>query len=394
MPQPLEERVAHLQRVFTRQFGVAPSVITRAPGRVNLIGEHTDYNDGFVLPLAIQRDTLVAARARVDGQVRAYSATLRSGAQWYLRDVEQSADQPWSNYLRGLTKLLPEAGVPIAGADLAIASTVPLGAGVSSSAALEMATGTALLSLAETSRATTTLALLCQRVENEFVGVRTGIMDQFVSGLAQAQHLLLLDCRTQAYEYVPLPDGFVIGVADTGVEHGLVASEYNRRRAECELGVAALAAVLPGIRALRDVSVEDFVRHEHTLIDPVRRRCRHVVTENARVLETVAALRAEALDRVGELMYASHTSLRDDYEVSIPELDTLVEAGRGVRGVVGSRMTGGGFGGSTVTLVEQRAVNHWSRTVRDVFRQHFGRIPRTFITTPAQGASIVWHATD
>jgi len=388
-PQPLVARVAALRDVFGRQFGAAPTVVARAPGRVNLIGEHTDYNDGFVFPIAIDRDTLVAARPRTDRQVRLYSDTLRRASQWSLDAIEPSRDQPWSNYVRGLTRFLEEEEVALPGADLAIASSVPLGAGVSSSAALEMAAGTALLALAGVEMEPSTLAMLCQRVENQFVGVNSGIMDQFISGLALADHALLLDCRSLRYEHVALPADHVIGVADTGVKHGLVASEYNARRAECDDGVRRLQEVLPDIRALRDVSPEHLATHATLLPERVARRSRHVVGENARVLAAVDALRNGNLAAVGELMYASHASLRDDYEVTVPELDVLVDAARGVRGVVGSRMTGGGFGGSTVTLMERRAASQWERSVRRAFRERFGRAPATFITAAAAGAGLV-----
>jgi len=404
---PRAERVTALRDLFARQFGQSPALVARAPGRVNLIGEHTDYNDGFVFPVAIDRDTLVAVRPRADREVRVYSSTLRRAAQWTLVGIERSTEQPWSNYIRGLVRYLLGAGVSLPGVDLAIASTVPLGAGLSSSAALEMASGTALLALAGSqsvagpigptsgavdpwqTMAVTDLALLCRRVENQFVGVNSGIMDQFIAGLATPAHALLLDCRSLAYEHVPLPDGYLIGVADTGVKHGLVASEYNARRAECEEGVRLLQPVLPGIRALRDVTPEQLGGHQHLLPERVARRCRHVVTENARVLDAVAALRAGDLDTVGRLMYASHASLHDDYEVTVPELDTLVEAARAVRGVVGSRMTGGGFGGSTVTLMERRAAPHWDRALRRAYRERFGRAPSTFVTAAAGGAGIV-----
>ncbi|HEY8744667.1 MAG TPA: galactokinase, partial [Chloroflexota bacterium] len=246
-PESLSVRLEALRDLFVRQFGAAPLLIARAPGRVNLIGEHTDYNDGFVFPIAIERDTLVAARPRADRQVRLYSATLRRASQWSLDAIAPSSDQSWSNYVRGLTRFLPEDGVTLPGADMAIASNVPLGAGVSSSAALEMAAGTALLALAGVTREPSALALLCQRVENRFVGVNSGIMDQFISGLATSNHALLLDCRSLQYEQVLLPADHVIGVADTGVKHGLVASEYNARRAECEEAVRLLQAVLPEV---------------------------------------------------------------------------------------------------------------------------------------------------
>ncbi len=388
-PEPLSVRLVALRDLFQRQFGAAPTLIARAPGRVNLIGEHTDYNDGYVFPIAIERDTLVAAHPRADRQVRLYSVTLRRASQWSLDAIATSADQPWSNYVRGLTRFLQEDGVTLAGADLAIASTVPLGAGVSSSAALETAAGTALLALAGATREPSALALLCQRVENGFVGVNSGIMDQFISGLAISNHALFLDCRTLQHEQVLLPTDHVIGVADTGVKHGLVASEYNARRAECEQAVRLLQPVLPGIRALRDVGPAQLSAHSALLPVSVARRSRHVVTENARVLAAVAALRSGDLAAMGNLMYASHASLRDDYNVTVPELDTLVEAASGVRGVVGSRMTGGGFGGCTVNLVARSSADAFARYIATAYRAATGLEPAVYRGAGAPGVERV-----
>jgi galactokinase len=272
---------------------------------------------------------------------------------------------------------------------------VPSGAGLSSSAAVEVATATALKALFGLDLDPVRLALLSQRAENEFVGVACGIMDQFISALGRRDHALFLDCRSLETRHVPLRvpggagPGHQIVVADTAVKRGLVDSEYNQRRAECEEAVQRLAAVLPGVRALRDVSPEDFARHEALLQDVVRRRARHVITENARVLASVEALSAGDLPRFGRLMHESHVSLRDDYQVTVPQLDVLVEAALAVPGVLGSRMTGAGFGGCTVSLVRDDALERFEREVPQAYRQRTGLEPRVYVCRAVDGASAV-----
>ncbi len=399
-PEPLAQRLAALRDLFRRQFGAEPALVARAPGRVNLIGEHTDYNDGYVFPIAIERDTLVAARPRADRQMRVYSATLRRASQWSLDAIERSADQAWSNYVRGLARYLLEANVALPGADLAVASTVPLGAGVSSSAALEMATGTALLVPGLLLRRAgarrerdgdagvgaplpARREPLCRRElgDHGSVRLRFGAREPCVApGLSQpglrACAFADRPCRWRGgHGGQARPRRFGVQRPPGGMRGG---------------GASAPAGRCPQIRALRDVSPDALAAHAARLPDRVLRRSRHVVGEISRVQQAVAALRAGDLPLVGDLMYASHASLRDDYEVSVPELDFLVEAARGVRGVVGSRMTGGGFGGSTVTLMERRAAPHWDRALRQAFRERFGRAPTTFISAAAGGAGIVW----
>jgi galactokinase len=378
-----------LRDLHQRQFGSAPAAIARAPGRVNLIGEHTDYNDGFVFPIAIERDTLAAVSPRPDGQVRLYSAAMRQADTFQVSDHQPTSGRTWTNYVRGVVAELHLAGLFSRGADITITSTVPVGAGLSSSAALELSTATALLALAGAELPIATLAKLCQRVEHVYAGVNCGIMDQTISASGVSGHALLLDCRSLATEAVPLPAGYRIGVADSGVEHGLVASKYNTRRAQCEEGVRLLQAALPGIVALRDVSSQQLAAHGALLPDLIYRRCRHVVTENERVLASVAALKEGDVAALGRYMYDSHASLRDDYQVSVPELDLLVEAAAEVDGVAGSRMTGGGFGGCTVTLLQDRAGPRWERRVRQRFKEAFGRTPTTFVTAAAQGAEVL-----
>ena len=392
-----------LRQTFRTEFGVEPDVIARAPGRVNLIGEHTDYNDGFVLPVAIDRDVRVAARRRPDGEAHLFAASFGRRSRFDLADIGHDPRERWSDYERGVAAVLQSAGFVLGGFDAVIEGEVPSGAGLSSSAAVEVATGTALKALFDLDIDAVRLALLCQRAENEFVGVACGIMDQFISALGRKGHALFLDCRSLETQHVPVgaaADGAAAGagtgvggvqivVADTAVKRGLVDSEYNRRRAECQEAVRLLGERLPGVRALRDVTPEDLSRYGEALPPVVRRRARHVVTENARVLESVAALSVGDLTTFGRLMHQSHVSLRDDYEVTVPELDVMVDAALAVPGVLGTRMTGAGFGGCTVSLVEDGAVERFLAVVPEAYRSRTGLEPRVFPCRVVDGARLL-----
>lgn len=373
---------------FAETFGHRECRLFRAPGRVNLIGEHTDYNDGFVLPVAIDRDILVAASARSDRTMCAYSTNFGCHITFSLDHIEFDANHPWSNYLRGVAFFLEEAGLRSGGLDAVYEGNVPIGAGLSSSAALEIVTALALQGLFGLDLSAEAMALLCQRAENEFVGMRCGIMDQFISRLGSAGHALFLDCRSLAHEAVPLAgDDTAIVICDTGVKRELATSEYNARREQCEAGVALLRERLPDIRALRDVTIGQFRTHADHLPSPIRERCAHVVEENDRVLRSLRLLRAGDAAGFGRLMNESHVSLRDQYQVSSPELDTLVEAAQGVRGTLGSRMTGAGFGGCTVSLVTAEAVDEFRERVSGAYLERLGRRPEIYVTPAAEGAS-------
>ncbi|HWA74938.1 MAG TPA: galactokinase [Polyangiaceae bacterium] len=376
-----------LARAFSARFGRAPRVFS-APGRVNLIGEHTDYNDGFVLPMAIERRTYVAAAPRSDRVVRVHSQNLGSDFSFDLDRPGPPQRGVWGDYVEGMAHALRARGIPVAGADLLIESEVPAGAGLSASAALELSVGYALTVLAGVEPPDRRmLALSGQAAEHEYVGTLCGIMDQYISALGGAGQALLIDCRSLEPRAVPLSaPGTTIVICDTRVKHQLASSEYNKRHAECRAGVEGLKPALPGIRALRDVTVEDLERHGHLLPELVRRRCRHVVSENARTLAAADALERGDLAAVGALMVASHRSLQHDFEVSCAELDVAVEAALAVPGVYGARMTGGGFGGCTVTLVETRAVPALLDAVRDRFVSAFGIQPELFPTTACEGA--------
>ncbi|MBU6281899.1 galactokinase [bacterium] len=370
-----------------RARAAAGSVLARAPGRVNLVGEHTDYNDGFVLPAAIDRSTWVAARRRDDAKLVMRSDDLGETVTVDLAAPGDGARGAWSDYPHGLARALVASGIPVPGADLRIASDLPLGAGLSSSAALLVATGRALLALAGATVDPVELALLCREAENGFVGARSGIMDPVASLLCERGSALLLDCRSLGHRPVELPGDLRIVVCNSLVRHELATGEYNRRRAECEAGVASLARARPGIVALRDATLAD-LGAIRDVIDPVLfRRCRHVVTENRRVLDLATALDAGHLSAVGTLMGESHASLRDDFEVSCAELDLLVEIASGVPGVIGARMTGGGFGGCTVQLVRSEAVDAFRHRVATVYRRETGRLPEILVCEASAGAA-------
>ncbi|NPV51958.1 MAG: galactokinase [Firmicutes bacterium] len=382
-----------LRAVFSRVYGDAVGVrIARAPGRVNLIGEHTDYNDGYVLPVAIDRQIVVAAKPRPDRLIRLYSLDYDVQVEFGLDRIEYDSENRWSNYFRGVLKMLEDRGIQLKGMNALVAGDVPQGAGLSSSAAFEVASCYAAQLVSGFPMDAIEMALLCQRAENEFVGVNCGIMDQFASRLARKGHALFLDCRTRAWEQVPIPArGVKIVICDSGVRRGLVDSEYNNRRRECEAGVAHLERFLPGIAALRDVSVEEFERYGGGLPPVVRKRCAHVVYENARVERSVEALRSGDVGAFGRLMYESHESLRDLYEVSCPELDALVDIARGLRGVLGARMTGAGFGGCTVNLVGEDAVDGFCAAMLEGYarvagEERAGRL-KIYVTLAEDGAS-------
>lgn len=376
---------AGIQALFATHFGQAPSMVVRAPGRVNLIGEHTDYNDGFVLPAAIDRATYIAAAPRSDRRVRVFAADLNESEEFAIDHIEPSGIRPWSNYIRGMVRSLLAAGHVINGADMVVSSSVPRGAGLSSSAALEVATGYVFQLFYDLNILGEELALMAQATENHFVGVNCGIMDQFIVTLGQAHHALLIDCRDLSYQAVSVPENAAIVICDSHIERSLAASAYNQRRAECEQAVEILSASLPGIKALRDVTSQQLQQYSQALPSIVLQRARHVISENERVLSGVAALRAGNVAEFGRLMNASHASMRDDYNVSIPEMDALVASAQRVSGCYGSRLTGAGFGGCTVSLVENGAVEHFRHEVAAAYLAATGRSASIYVTHAADG---------
>ena len=374
---------------FRTEFGREASLY-RAPGRVNLIGEHTDYNDGFVLPAALEMSTTVAAAARPDRLLRVRSMLGGEVLTFDLDDATPAPRRDWSDYVRGVAIMLEGDGHVLTGADLLIESEVPIGSGLSSSAALEVSTGFALLDIAAIAVDRVKLALSCQRAENDFVGMHCGIMDQFVSCHGARGHALFLDCRSLSFRLVPIASSVRLVICNSMVHHRLAAAgEYNLRRVECERGVALLKPLLPGIKALRDVGMAQLLAHQTVMPELTFRRCRHVVAEDDRVLRAAACLEAGEVAEVGRLMNQSHRSLRDDYEVSCHELDLLVEIACGLPGVLGSRMTGGGFGGCTVSLVRADAVERVTAGLCAGYTAATGIVPELFVCSPGDGVGAV-----
>lgn len=378
-----------LAEAFAKVYGTALAKVYRAPGRVNLIGEHTDYNEGFVMPAALDLSTYVAAAPRSDRRLRAYSVNFEEGFEISLDANQPGASGTWSDYVRGVAGILEIRGHKLPGADLVILGEVPLGAGLSSSAAIEVATAVALLGTAGVELDRTEIAMICQQAEHLYAGMRCGIMDQFIACHGRKGQALILDCRSLDFRLVPLPEKMQLVICNSMVKHELASSEYNTRRAQCEAGVRVLKTVLPEIASLRDVT-EMQLNHHRDLLEPVvYRRCRHVITENHRVQRAGNALQHGDVRVFGHLMYESHRSLRDDYQVSCPELDILVESARPLAGVYGARMTGGGFGGCTINLVEMEYVSSFQKEITRTYQQKTGMLPQIFVCQASEGAEAV-----
>jgi galactokinase len=370
---------------FTQHFASAATVY-RAPGRVNLIGEHTDYNDGFVFPAAIGFYCHVAIAPRADRKLVVYSEAFDATAEVDLDNLPARGSHHWSDYPFGVAAILQRTGFRLSGANVYIASDVPVGVGLSSSAAIDVSVGYALLDISKHPIDRTRLAQLCQRVENEFVGAHVGIMDPFISCHGRAGHALLLDCRSLEFRLVPVPSNVQLVICNTMVKHQLGASEYNTRRAECEEGVRRLSAVLPNIRALRDVSLHHLEEHRALLPEVIYRRCRHIITENARVHAVAAALQTGKIAELAPLMAESHRSMRDDYEISCPELDIMVDLAVRQPGVYGARMTGGGFGGCTINFVAADHAAAFQKHMASDYQAATGLRPDIYICEASQGA--------
>lgn len=374
---------------FHSRFGRQPTVQVRAPGRINLIGEHIDYLNGWVMPAAIERYLRVAAAPRPGKEVRLWSPRQQAEpAVVNLRDLSKrtASEERWLNYSIGVLQGYAEAGVDLPGFDAVLDSDLPIGAGLSSSAALETATALVVEALSGFSLDVKRRALLCQKAEHQYAGVPCGIMDQLAVGACRAGHATLLDCLDLTLTPVPLPAGAAMLVADTGVKHTLGDGEYRKRRQDCETALEML-----GAKSYRDVSLDLVDQHRELLGDRLFRRARHAVTEMRRVHDFVAALQAGNVPELGRLMREGHESLRDDFEVSCPELDCLVAAaydfGPG-RGLIGSRMTGGGFGGSTISVVRQEAAEELKAHLIRAYQAAYGRTPNVFLTAAAAGASL------
>ena len=370
---------------FRETFGTSPSIL-RAPGRVNLIGDHTDYNGGFVMPAAIPFYTWIAAAKREDRILEAYSESFGEKICLPLDALSGKPRKHWSDYLRGVAALLHQAGHRLAGANLVIHGDIPIGAGLSSSASFEVAIALALTCVSEIAVAPLELVELCQRAEHEYVGMHCGIMDQFIAVFGSGGYALMLDCRSNEYTLLPVPNDVRIVICNSMVKHELVSGEYNLRRKDCETGVKLLQAHLKDVQSLRDIDMPALERCREGLPMQVYRRCRHVVTENQRVLDAAQALKSKDAHRFGQLMYQSHTSLRDDYEVSCQEIDLLVDLARGSSGVYGARITGGGFGGCMVTLVRSDHVDEFTSHMEQSYKAATGLTPEIYIAEAVEGA--------
>ncbi len=377
---------------FRQVFGTDPEIVTFAPGRVNLIGEHTDYNEGFVLPIAVDRYLCVAARMRDDKIVKIVAADLNDSDEFSLDNFDRDPQSNWRNYPRGVAWTIQQNGIELKGMDAVVASDIPIGAGLSSSAAIEVGFALTFLHFAEVDVPRPTLAQWCQLAEHKFAGVQCGIMDQMIALLGKENHALLLDCRDLSHQLVPLPKGIAFVVADTGVPRTLAASEYNIRRQQCEEAVQWLSKLVgKSVKSLRDVTVEDLGTVFHEMPEPIRRRARHVVTENNRVLAFQRAMRELALKRAGSLLLASHASLRDDYEVSCLELDAMVKVLMSIDGVYGARLTGAGFGGACLAVVREDAIERVLEETPKKYKAALGNSspePTLFAVRSSDGATV------
>ncbi|MFQ5810360.1 MAG: galactokinase [Armatimonadota bacterium] len=374
---------------FLDQFGRSPEVIGRGPGRIDLIGGHTDYNDGFVFPIALERHVAMAAARRDDRTLRVHSINFDAHAEMPLDDLQKSPDALWMDYIAGVAHFLQEKGVELCGMDAVVWGNVPVAAGLSSSAAIEVTTAMTFQALTGFEMDRVQMALLCQRAENDFVGMNCGIMDQFIALLGRKGHALLIDCRSLEYELVPIPaDGHKFVVCDTRVPRELVDSEYNTRRAQCEEAVRLLKQRLPDTKALRDVSVAELEANAELLPEEVLKRARHVVTENQRVLDTVEALKRRDLAEVGRLLTESHESHRHDYEVTVPALDIISETAVDVDGALGARMAGAGFGGCAIALVREEAIPAFRQELVRRYQRDVGHDPELYVCEAEDGARV------
>ncbi|HAM36185.1 MAG TPA: galactokinase [Elusimicrobia bacterium] len=386
MSREPRSRAEAAARKFRAAFGGEP-LLVRSPGRINLIGEHTDYNEGFVLPAAIEQAIFVAAARRCDARCRFIAADL---SEEYAGDVHpaKKPQRHWSDYINGVVDQLQKAGHSLSGFDCVFGGDIPIGAGMSSSAALECAVVFALDRLFGLGLDRLAMVKIAQRAENEFVGVKCGIMDQFASMLGRAGHVIRLDCRSLDYAYVPFDTSAIrVVLFDTGVKHSLASSEYNARRAQCEAGVRLLAESVPSIRSLRDASLEQLRRHVLPKDELVYRRCAYVVEENARLRDACADLVAGDIASFGRRMFAAHEGLSRSYEVSCDELDFLVDRARQDGAVLGARMMGGGFGGCTINLVKAEAVEAVAARVAREYESRFKTAMKTYVTRISEGTS-------
>lgn len=383
----MSELIQKVKSAFQTVLGYAPTHLIQAPGRVNLIGEHTDYNDGFVLPCAINYQTVVAAAKREDNLVRVVSVDYDNALDEFdiTQEIIFQPDKMWANYIRGVVKCLLARGYQFGGADISVSGDVPQGAGLSSSAALEVVIGQTFKELYHLAISQAEIALNGQQAENEFVGCNCGIMDQMISAQGKENHAMLLDCRSLETEAVSMPEEMAVVIINSNKKRGLVDSEYNTRRLQCEQAARSF-----GVKALRDVTMAQFKAKVAQLDETVAKRARHVISENERTIEAAQALRAQDMKRLGELMAQSHASMRDDFEITVTEIDTLVEIVKGVIGEQGGvRMTGGGFGGCVVALVPPALVKPVKAAVEEKYPQATGLNASIYVCQAKAGAGLM-----
>jgi len=383
----MSDLIPNVKSAFQKVLGYAPSHVIQAPGRVNLIGEHTDYNDGFVLPCAINYQTVVAAAKREDKRVRVVSVDYGNEVDEFdlTQEITFQPDKMWANYIRGVVKYLLERGYQFSGADISVSGNVPQGAGLSSSAALEVVIGQTFKVLFNLEISQEEIALNGQQAENQFVGCNCGIMDQMISAEGRENHAMLLDCRSLETQAVSMPENMAVVIINSNKKRGLVDSEYNTRRQQCEE-----AARIFGVKALRDVSIEQFNKKVSQLDEVVAKRARHVITENDRTVEAAQALRSNDMKRMGELMAQSHASMRDDFEITVKEIDTLVGIVKDVIGEQGGvRMTGGGFGGCIVALVPPELVEDVKAAVEEKYQTATGLKESIYVCRAENGAGLL-----
>ncbi len=382
-----------LWKIFNKKYtdtGLIKGAFS-APGRVNLIGEHTDYNEGFVLPIAIGKKIIMLGQLRNDRLVQVFDLGYKAEVKFSLDSLSPSKKDTWANYLMGVMDEIQKAGYPLQGANLIFISNIPKGAGLSSSAALEVVTALTMAKLNLLEIKPVEMARLCQRAENNFVGVACGIMDQYVSCLGQKNYTLFIDCRSNDYELIPFKDpNYQVLICNSKIQRGLANSEYNRRREECKIATEFFKHKLNReIRALRDITIDEYKKYQAQLPEIIARRARHVISENYRVQAGVQALRMGNYSAFGQLMIESHRSLKDDYEVSCTELDLLVDLALKQEEVLGARMTGAGFGGCTVNLLRREYIDVFEKTIKQGYKKITGILPDIYVTPPAEGAKVI-----
>jgi galactokinase len=376
----------NLIQSFVQIFGVEPSYVVRSPGRVNLIGEHTDYNGGFVLPAAIDRNIWIAAKPQADGKITIHSSDFHQSSEFNLLELHQRESDSWSEYIKGIAWVLREAGHELQGWQGIMAGDIPVGAGLSSSAALEMAVARIFAEVSNITWEASYMAALCQRAENQWIGVNCGIMDQLICGAGIADHALFIDCRSLSYNAIPIPSDTAIAIMDTDTRRGLMQSAYNQRRMQCEL-----AAKILGMDSLRDASLERLQQAQADLDIEVQARAKHVISENMRVIQAKQALEQGDAAACGALMNLSHRSLREDFQVSNPQLDAIVEIARHQSGCLGARMTGAGFGGCAVALIASHVAESFSGAVATMYQRLFtGLKPKIYICRASQGTELIY----